>query len=382
MGDDGPTSIEQLYEVVKVRDPTLSQSTDEGIMVARPRLSLFPTRIEGRKGQLRRAIAVIGQDEANGAQLAGAAVRFLEGQRDGSEPTWGQLRSAADAELIHDALDVHEIGGQPVLLDSYTDELLPVYYGVRIRDLPAHGEVAEVKLVTGAITAYRELPCPLCDNRNYGVKGRLCKRHWRMDYEANLRTYESLSPKPEDESIGPHNTPPSKSRGIPADRTGDSASARADTGEVDGLIRDEILTPSEARVVELTAAGWNLHEIGREMGTAAPTAAEHLKRARGKLNPRRRRLTWREEMARSVPVVKVKRRQPSRSLLGQDSEVSQRRPHEVVCPMCHLIVRRALIRDGACTTCSETFSDSLSTKARLVALSKWRGTDPLFLATA
>jgi len=120
---------------------------------------------------------------------------------------------------------------------------------------------------------------------------------------------------------------------------------------------------------------------GREMGTSAPTVLEHLKRARGKLNPRRRRLTWREEMARSVPVVKVKRRQPSRSLLAQDSEVSLRRQYEVVCPLCRLIVRRGLIRDGACSTCSETFSDSLSTNVQLVPLSKWQGTTPLFLAT-
>ena len=113
------------------------------------------------------------------------------------------------------------------------------------------------------------------------------------------------------------------------------------------------------------------------MGTAASTVADHLKRAQRKLTPRRRRLTWREEMARSVPVVTVKTRQPSRSLLSY-VDVSPVRRSEVVCPCCYLIVRRGLMRADMCATCSETFSDSLSTNARLVALSKWQGTDPFF----
>ena len=390
----GPTTIEQLFTLARISDPTLSSGTAEGIRVERPVLRLFATKVEAVQGTIRRARAVIGHDEASIAQLTGAVVRFRSDQRDGVIATWGQLRTAADAELVRDALGPHELDGAAVVYDAYVDELLTVHYPTPRRDVsePPIGlgfrlvkgtwatKVSETRMPARPIAQF---PCSLCDNVDYG-SGRLCKRHWRADCEANLATFEALNLK-QQEPLDEHNTPPPTSRGISADPTGDRASTRADTGEVDALIRDELLTPSQARVVELSAAGWNLHEIGREMGTSAPTVLEHLKRARGKLNPRRRRrrrrLTWREEMARSVPVVKVKRRQPSRSLLAQDSEVSQRRQYEVVCPLCQLIVRRGLIRDGACSTCSETFSDSLSTNVQLGPLSKWQGTSPLFLAT-
>jgi DNA-binding CsgD family transcriptional regulator len=411
MKGDGPSYVGEMFKIKTRRDPTLSSGMDKGIRVSRPILRLFPTRIEGVQGRVREAIAAIGYDEASGAQLAGALVRLRSDHREGLHPTWGQLRTSADAELIRDALDPHVIDGVVVVLDSYTDELLPAYYR------PPH--VRDRSASAPRLTASK-MPCPVCDNVDYGEEeGRLCRRHWdeawtsklpscqlcgairafklgepepnvpghpckrhyRADYEASLTTYEALN-LVAGEALDEHNTPPSTARGIPSDPTGDRATARADTGDVDGLIRDEILTSQQGRVVGLSSTGLNLHEIGREMGIDAGTVAKHLDRARRKLNPRRRRLTWREEIGRSVPVVGVRKRQPQRSLLGQHSDVMPRGIGEVACPLCHLIVRRGLMRDLACSTCSETFSDSLSTNGRLVPLSGCEGTSPLFLAIA
>ncbi len=320
--------VEDLYQTKKVHDRSLSKKGKKGgspladdlddltvaelkaqgaVYVTRPVLSLSLTKIEGRRAENRRAFAVVGYDEGAGSQLAGAFEVYLGGECAGIPATWSQLRTAADAELVHDARPAHLLGGLLVIYDSYRDELLPEYHPTpkrerRVTDPPAPGFVTvggtwaktKQQRAPRPPRAYVELPCPLCDNQNYGVEGRLCERHWKADYKANLRTFEKLSLTSGNEPID-EDAPTLRSnrRGIPADPTGDSATARADTGEVDGLIRDELLTPSEARVIELRAAGWNLHEIGREMGTAASTVAEHLKRAQRKLTPRRRRLTWR-----------------------------------------------------------------------------------------
>ncbi len=255
----GPSDVEALYRTKEIYDPTLSKKGKKGkgaVYVRRPVLRLFRTRKEGRLGEIRRAVAVVGHDEAAGSQLAGALERFLVGESLGVPATWSQLRTAADAALVFDAKEAHviKLSGLKtrVVFTLYDDELTRWEYPphdwerpTRQPRLPGSGKHP---------VPSEELPCPLCDNHNYGVDGRLCKRHWREDYEANLRTYEKLSLQPGTEPIDEHNTRPKKGRGIPADPTGDSATARADTGEVDGLIRDELLTPSEARVIELRAA--------------------------------------------------------------------------------------------------------------------------------
>ncbi len=387
---DGPAKEEEFYyydpspNTKKVYDPTLSKKGKKGngaVYVSRPLLKLFPTRIDGKIGGVRQAMAVVGYDEGAGSQLAGAVLKFRVAKKSGVTAAWSQLRTAADAALVYDAQGVHviELSGLKirVIFTLYDDELTQWDYSPhdweqrpRQPKLPGPGKHP---------VPSEELPCPLCDDHNYGANGRLCKRHWRQDYEAGLRTYEKLNLKPGTEPIDEHNTRPKTGRGIPADPTGDRASDRADTGEVDGLLRDELLTPSEAKVLGLFAAGWNHSEVAQEMGVSRGTVGKHRERAQKKLSPRRRRLTWREEMARSVPVVKVKRRQPPRSLLGQDSDVSLRRKDEVVCPRCYLIVRRGLMDGDRCNTCSETFSDSLSTNSQVVPLIEGQDHAPLFL---
>ena len=119
------------------------------------------------------------------------------------------------------------------------------------------------------------------------------------------------------------------------------------------------------------------------MGITAVSVAKHVERARAKLTPRRRRLTWQQEIARTVPVAGSRRVSPNGRYWASTATSASAVQAEVVCPLCHLIVRRGLMRDGVCATCSETFSDSLSTNGRLVPLSKWQGTTPpSFLAIA
>ena len=220
------------------------------------------------------------------------------------------------------------------------------------------------------------------DGVNHGAGSRFCLRHWRVDYEANLATYERTSLKT-GEPMDENNTPPTTSRGIPSDPTGDRATARADTGEIEGLIRDELLTLSETKALALRSDEWTLAAIGAEMdGITAGSVAKHVERARAKLTPRRRRLTWQQEIARTVPVRRVKARQPQRSLLGQHGDVSLRGQAEVVCPLCHLIVRRGLMRTECAPPAPKLFQ-ILCHKWPLVPLSKWQGTTPpSFLAIA
>jgi len=109
---DGPADVEELYSRKKVYDPTLSKKGKKGkgaVYVIRPVLRLFPTRIEGQIGEVRRAMAVVGHDEGAGSQLAGAFVRFLLAKRSGVSARWGQLRTAADAALVFDAKEASVI---------------------------------------------------------------------------------------------------------------------------------------------------------------------------------------------------------------------------------------------------------------------------------
>ena len=174
------------------------------VYVTRPVLSLSWTKIEGRRAENRRAFAVVGYDEGAGSQLAGAFEVYLGGECAGIPATWGQLRTAADAELVHDARPAHQTRGSAGhlrLLQRRTPARVPPdaqkrtarnrSSGSRVRAVGGTWAKTKQQRAPRPTRAYVELPCPLCDNQNYGVEGRLCERHWKADYEANLRTYES-----------------------------------------------------------------------------------------------------------------------------------------------------------------------------------------------
>ncbi len=390
-------AVRDLYSPRRVRDPTLSKGIKEGVYVDRPVLRLLPTRIDGALSNRRRAEILIGPSEAAAAELSGAVIRLLEGIRAGRVPTYGNLRTAADAALIRDGIDMQcrQFWGEPVEHSSHDDDLgvaaLRGRLGVRRRErldrAPWHPELSlnlhKKCWATNIATTFVEPTMESCSA--CGPDSRRCPDHqaalrsWRSDYEVNLRTYKKLLLTG---GRGEDDTPPhlEEIRGAKrrvdgwSDPTGDAAAIRADIGDISSLVLDELLTPPQAMVVRYLAAGYIPSDIARAMGVSRATVGTHRDRAREKFTPRRRRLTWRQEVGRSVRLVGVRpTRVSANSLLGPDfasALAMPRRRDEVVCPSCHLILLRGVMRGSVCATCAATFSDSLSTNDRLVPLSK------------
>jgi DNA-binding CsgD family transcriptional regulator len=406
-----------------------------------PRLNLWTTKYSKAKAAHRQAHRMMGSSEAQGAEVAGAVDYYLramgERVRD-SLRTEGEmkesadqpnrrderkfqthLRTAADTAVERDAGVAHQIDGQRVVLVALTEESPPrvfpkdwrdhqddyepqdVYTGRRwcktcgLSHTDSYGACREPALVTGLCESCSK-PKAASEPRTRlldGVTRSMCKRCWNAHHEGNIRAQERMLPegsigrvygdhKSADAGDGPPQ--PIHAQGVVSDPTGDTATHRVDLGDVPALIADEILSPQERRVLELSTADLLDSEIAAAMGVHRRSVAVYRERATTKLTPRRRVTSWRRSAGQFPPVTCVVRRRSSqtyvRSLLsgrGRDEPHIRNTAREDLCPSCRLIVPRHLMGDGACVDC-EYF---LSTKGPVVALHRGRDNTELFLTS-
>lgn len=326
-----------------------------------PRLNLWATKYSKARAAHRAAHRMVGSSEAQGAEVSGAVDYYLramgrevrdslrtrgELRADAHQPNrrderkfQGHLRTAADDAVDRDARGIHEVDGKPVESVALTEEFAPRVFPKDWRDrendyvpqdvynghwckacglshTARYGACRHTSLVTA--------PCKSCTSTLPldGVDGSMCKRCWNTHHEGNIRAQERMLPEgsvgrvygdhnSEDAGDGPPE--PIHAQGVVSDPTGDTAADRVDLGDVATLIADEILSDRERQVLEHLSAGYSVPEIASILGVDRGSVHRYRDRARDKLTPRRRRLSWRQSAARFLPLVREKARRPNGS---------------------------------------------------------------------